>query len=206
MERLSGGQKSLFFQGQNISISRPWVRISMREAWQKYAGADLNDCLTFVTMRTLAAQKGCIVTDGDSWEDLFFKIFLTEIEPRLAKENKPVFLYDYPVQLAALSRVKKDDPRYAERFELYIGGLEVANAYGELIDAEEQRKRFEENQKEQVKRGLRRREIDEDFLQALQSGLPECAGIALGVDRLTMLLLDTPDISQVIPFAAKEIF
>lgn len=203
---LLGGGNELIYQGKKIKFTSPWLKISMREAWQKYGGADLNEYLTYDTMRALAAQKNYTVTKNDSWEDLFFKIFLSEIEPRLMAENQPVFLFDYPIQMAALSRVKKEDPRYAERFELYIGGLEIANAYGELIDAEEQKKRFEEDQKEQVKRGLARREIDEDFLAALRSGLPASAGIALGVDRVIMLLTDSQDIAEVTPFTTKEIY
>jgi len=206
VDHVSGHQSSIIFQGKEINLARPWIRLSMQEAWAKYAGVDLNDYLTYDTMRALVLKKGYTANADDSWEDLFFKIFLTEIELRFADETQPIFLYDFPVSMAAMSRVKKEDPRYAERFELYIGGLEIANAYGELIDSVEQAKRFAADQIEQVKRGLAKREIDEDFLQALQSGLPECAGIALGVDRLIMLLTDSKDIAEVVPFCVKEMF
>ncbi|MCX6779331.1 MAG: EF-P lysine aminoacylase EpmA [Candidatus Magasanikbacteria bacterium] len=203
---ISNQQTVINYQGKEINLISPWIRMSMQEAWAKYAGVDLNNYLTYDTMRTLVLKKGYTVTEDDSWEDLFFKIFLTEIELRFSESHQPVFLYDFPVSMAAMSRIKKEDPRYAERFELYIGGLEIANAYGELTDAVEQEKRFLEDQKEQEKKGLVKREIDEDFLQALKSGVPECAGIALGVDRLIMLLTNSKDIAEVVPFCTKEIF
>ena len=108
---LAGENTSINYQNKEIKIAEPWLRISLREAWQKYAGVDLNEYLTYDTMRSLVEKKNHQVTANDSWEDLFFKIFLTEVEPRLAEEARPVFLYDYPTQMAALSRVKKDDPR-----------------------------------------------------------------------------------------------
>lgn len=203
---LMNNESILTFQGQKINLQTPWLRLSMQEAWLKYAKVDLNDYLAYDTMRELVEKKGYTVNKDDSWDDLFFKIFLTEVEWHLQEEKQPVFLYDFPVSMAALSKVKKEDPRYAERFELYIGGLEIANAYSELIDVQEQRRRFVCDQIGQVKQGRMKREIDEDFLQALQSGLPECAGIALGVDRLIMLLTDSKDISEVAPFTAKESF
>lgn len=203
---LTNQESSLIFQGQKINLQTPWLRLSMREAWLKYAKIDLNDYLIYDTMRALVERKGYTVTEDDSWDDLFFKIFLTEVEWHLQDEKQPIFLYDFPVSMAALSKIKKEDPRYAERFELYIGGLEIANAYSELTDGREQRRRFFLDQTEQVKQGRIKREVDEDFLQALDSGLPECAGIALGVDRLIMLLTDSGDLAEVVPLTAKEIF
>lgn len=208
MEDLFAGETSqeLKYQNQTINLTSPWARLSMREAWQKYAGVGLNDFLTHDTMRSLAKKKGYTVKADDSFDDLFFKIFLSEIEPRFIELNQPVFLYDYPVQLAALSQIKKDDPCYAERFELYLGGLELANACTELIDAAEQEKRFKNDQAKMTNLGKEVLEIDQDFMSALKSGLPKCAGIALGVDRLIMLLTDSKDISEIMPFTTKEIF
>lgn len=196
--------KSIEYQGKSIVINKPWLRLSMQEAWKKYANVDLNNFLTRDTMRTLALSKGYTINEDDSFDDLFFKIFLTEIEPQITAIFQPVFLYDYPVQMAALSRVKASDPRYAERVELYIGGFELANGYSELIDFEEQKQRFLQDQKKCRMWGKPAPEIDTDFMAALESGLPVCAGIALGVDRLVMLLTNAKDIGEVVPFTVKD--
>jgi len=196
----------LNYQGQKINLKSPWERLSMAEAWAKFVGADLNEFLNYDKMRSLALEKGYTAASDDSWDDLFFKIFLSEVEPRILKMERPVFLYDYPAQMAALSRLKKDDPRYAERFELYIGGLELGNGYGELLNAEEQKKRFEENLKLRREFGKKSPLIDEDFLTALREKIPECAGNALGADRLVMLLTDSKDISEVIFLTLKDQF
>jgi lysyl-tRNA synthetase class 2 len=135
---------------------------------------------------------------------VFFKIFLQEIEPNLGKD-RPVFLYDYPAQLASLARTKKDDPRYAERFELYIGGLEIANAFSELTDAGEQKRRLKAEQSLRQTDGKLVYDIDEDFLAA-QGTMPESAGMALGIDRLLMVLLDAPKIEDVLCFPASSLF
>lgn len=194
------------YQGQKIDFFSPWLRLSMRQAWQKYAGVDLNDFLTYDTMLALAKEKKYPVSANDTWDDLFFKIFLSEVEPQITALNQPVFLYDYPVQLAALARVKKDNPRYAERFELYAGGLELANAYSELIDWQEQEKRFQADVKLRQKLGKEVIDYDRDLIAALKSGLPECAGISMGVDRLIMLLTNSKKIEEVMPFTASELF
>ena len=134
---------------------------------------------------------------GDDWEALFFRIFLERIEPVLGR-GAATILYDYPLAMAALSRRSPSDPRLAERFEVYACGLELANAFGELTDAAEQRRRFAADQAK--KRALygETYPIDEDFLAALEHGLPPCAGIALGFDRLVMLATDAEDIEEVL--------
>ncbi|MBI5023178.1 MAG: EF-P lysine aminoacylase GenX [Candidatus Magasanikbacteria bacterium] len=194
------------YQGRKIDISQPWLRLSMREVWQKYADADLNNLITYDTMLALVKEKKYSISVSDTWADLFFKIFLSEVEPKVTALNQPVFLYDYPVPLAALSRVKKDDQRYAERFELYIGGLEIANAYSELIDWQEQEKRFQDDVLLRQKLGKEMIDYDRDLIAALKSGLPECAGISIGVDRLVMLLTNSKNIEEIMPFTASELF
>lgn len=196
----------LAYQGRELDLTPPWLRLSMREAWEKYAGVNLDEYLNKEKMFELVKQKNYIAKTEDSFDDLFFKIFLSEIEPRIAAVNRPVFLYDYPIQMAALSRKKKEDTRYAERVELYIAGLELANGYSELIDWKEQEERFKENQAQRGHLGKKEYNIDNDFISALKAGLPECAGIALGVDRLAMLLLDAESIEGVMPFFAGDLF
>lgn len=197
---------SINYRGQTINLATPWPRLSMIEAWQLYSGVDLNRFLTYNEISWLAEQKGYRVKGDDTYDDIFFKIFLSEIEPKIANGPQPVFLYDYPSQMAALSKIKAADPRYAERFELYCGGMELANAYTELIDTKEQRRRFEEDVKKRKEFGKPDIPIDEELLSALSSGLPPCAGIALGMDRLIMLLTNDSDIEEVIPLSANNLF
>jgi lysyl-tRNA synthetase class 2 len=137
------------------------------------------------------------VAEDDSWEDLFFRVMAEKIEPHLGI-GTPCILYDYPVSMASLSRKKPEDPRFAERFELYVCGLELANAFGELTDPVEQRARFEAEMALKNELYGEAYPIDEEFLQALEFGLPESGGIALGIDRLAMLASGADDIAQVL--------
>jgi len=151
------------------------------------------------TERLAAAASGIGITPhpGDDWETLFFRIFLERIEPSLGLDA-PTILYDYPLSMAALARRRPDDPHLAERFEVYICGLELANGFGELTDAAEQRARFLADQTRKQQLYGQTYPIDEDFLAALEYGLPDCAGIALGLDRLVMLASGAADIEEVL--------
>lgn len=195
----------LFYQGSAIELSAPWERISVKEAWEKYAQLNLDKLLTFENMTEAVKAKKLSIAADDEFDDLFFKIFLTHIEPQFPK-NKPLILYDYPIQLAALARAKENDPRYAERFEFYIGGIEMGNGYSELIDAEIQKKRFEADQEKRRQLGKNVYTIDTDFINALKSGIPPSAGYSVGVDRLVMLLTDAASIDDVIYFPASDLF
>ena len=144
-----------------------------------------------------AERIGIAPHPGDDWESLYFRIFLERIEPHLGIAA-PTILYDYPVALAALSRPKPGDPRLAERFELYVCGLELANAFQELTDPQEQRARFRADQARKQALYGETYPVDEDFLAALEHGLPECAGIALGFDRLVMLATGAEHIEEVL--------
>ncbi|MEM6903749.1 MAG: amino acid--tRNA ligase-related protein, partial [Pseudomonadota bacterium] len=144
----------------------------------------------------VAKQLGYHVANDDRWDDLFFRIFLDRIEPKLGI-GKPTILYDYPVSMAALSRPSADNPRLAERFELYICGLELANAFGELTDAHEQHRRFEADMDLKEQLYGERYPIDDDFIAALRHGMPEAGGIALGIDRLAMVFSGAEHIDQV---------
>ena len=154
-------------QGREIRLGIPWERITVREAFRRYA-----------TMTAAEALR----------TDRFDEILACEVEPHLGM-GSPVFLYEYPAELGALARVKEGDPGIAERFELYCAGLELANAFSELTDAEEQRRRFEEASRDRRLNGSSLYPMPERFLAALPQMSPS-AGIALGVDRLAMLLAD----------------
>ncbi|MDA8231031.1 MAG: EF-P lysine aminoacylase EpmA [Magnetospirillum sp.] len=190
-------------QGRACDPFAPWRRLSVAEAFAQYAGIDVlataPDPLAPET-GLLAAQArriGISVSDGDRWEDVFFKIMLDRIEPHLG-ERVPTILHHYPVSMAALARPSQADPRVAERFELYACGVELANAFDELTDAAEQARRFAADM--DLKEALygERYPIDADFLAALALGMPASAGIALGFDRLVMLLTGAESIDDVL--------
>ena len=172
--------------------NKDWQRISVEEAFKEYADIDLNEDL-----KACAEKIGVRVADADSWEDVFHAVMAEKIEPHLGSPA-PTILYDYPASMAALARKKPGDERYAERFELYVCGVELANAFGELTDAAEQRARFEADMAEKQRLYGESYPIDEDFLAALEHGMPESAGIALGVDRLIILATGAENIEQVL--------
>ena len=137
--------------------------------------------------------------DIDPWLDLLLSY---RIEPHLGRQ-RATFIYDYPASQAALAKIRPGDPPLAERFELYINGIELANGFYELSDATEQRRRFEADNKHRVERGLPEIPIDERFLAALPD-LPPCAGVALGIDRLVMLAAGKTAIDEVIAFSSER--
>ena len=136
-------------------------------------------------------------------KNLFDEIMVQDIEPNLGVE-KPTFIYDYPAERGALARLKKEDPTVAERFELYIGGLELANGFSELADSEEQKKRFQAENKNRQSLGKRIYSMPDKFLAELDD-MPPSAGIALGVDRLVMVFLDSETIDEVVAFTPEEL-
>jgi lysyl-tRNA synthetase class 2 len=192
------------YQRQKVDLTPPWPRLTVRDAFRKYAGVDLDKALTRKSLARAAKNKGYSVSKNDTFDDIFFKIFLSEIESHLGKE-RPVILYDWPAQMAALSRRKRSDPRYAERFEVYIGGLELGNAFSELTDPAEQRERLVKERKLRKKFGKKIYDIDKDFIRALGE-MPPSGGIAMGVDRIVMLFADAKSIDEVLFFPANKIF
>lgn len=176
-------------------------RLTVADAFTQYCGIDLlattPDPLD--PSRALLAEqaqgKGIFVSPNDTWEDIFFRVMMERIEPHLG-DHVPLILCDYPVSMAALSRRSPHDPRVAERFELYACGVELANGFSELTDAAEQRRRFTADMALKQKLYGVTYPIDEDFLTALDLGMPESAGIALGVDRLVMLAAGARSLDQ----------
>jgi len=199
----AGGGSAFGWQGRNADPTKPWQRLSVAEAFERWCGIDLLATApdpaspSLARLAEAARPLGIAPHAGDDWEDLFFRIFLARIEPELG-QGTPTILYDYPISMAALARPKPEDPRLAERFELYVCGLELANAFGELTDAAVQRRRFEADQERKRARYGFSYPIDEDFLAALALGMPPSAGIALGFDRLVMLATGATDIEDVL--------
>jgi lysyl-tRNA synthetase class 2 len=204
-----GGGDVFTWQGVVASASEPFERLSVQEAFLR-EGVDLlatvDDPLAPSPLRLMAECKrlGISTAPDDTWEDLFFRISLERIEPRLGV-GRPTILYDYPISMAALSRPKADAPWLAERFELYVCGLELANAFGELTDPVAQRRRFTADMDKKEKLYGERYPIDEDFIAALEEGLPESSGIALGVDRLVMLCVGASHIEDVLWVPVAEV-
>jgi len=175
-------------------------RLSYRVAFQQYAGLD--PLSASVTELQVAVKQHGIEVIGldeahkDSWLDL---LMTHVVEPALPQDG-PVFIYDYPASQAALARIRQSEPPLAERFELYLGGMELANGFHELTDAQEQRQRFIVDLASRKVMGLSAVPVDERFLAALEAGLPPCAGVALGIDRLVMLAAGVKSITEVLAF------
>jgi elongation factor P--(R)-beta-lysine ligase len=173
---------------------REFERITVADAFGRWVGADV--LATAGNPTALAAQAGVRLRDGEGWEDLFFRLLLERIEPQLG-QSRPTFLTHWPAAQAALARRNPADPRVAERFELYVCGLELANAFVELTDAVEQRARFKDDRaRRHALYGGPDWPMDEDLLRLLPD-MPACAGIALGFDRLAMLAAGADDIDGV---------
>ncbi len=180
--RQISSKNMISYQGSEIDLTPPWRRIPVAEAFEKFA-----------PMTMAAALEN----------DRFDEIMVEAIEPNLA-QPQPIFLYDYPASRGALARLKPQDSRYAERFELYIGGLEICNAFSELTDPVEQRTRFEHEQERRRDSGKRVYPLPDKFLDALKD-MPEAAGNALGMDRLVMLFADTKKIDEVVALTPEEL-
>ena len=195
------GGASLRHAGRSADALAQPDRISLAEAFERFAGIDLLVALDDGAGRrqrlaAAAASVGIRLAADDTWADIFSRVLIERIEPRLG-DGRTTILSDYPADLAALARPKPSDPRLAERFELYACGVELVNAFGELIDPHLQRQRLEAEMNEKERIFGERYPIDEDFLAALAHMPPSC-GAALGFDRLVMLATGAPRIEQVV--------
>jgi len=199
------GTPILRFAGQEVDTTPPWHRVSVREAFQRHAGIQLGsdeDAADLVARARMAGNRS--IADGDSYEDAFFKVFLDSVEPCLGTD-RPVFLTDYPASMAALARVSGDGLRVADRFEIYVAGVELANGFHELNDPAEQRRRLGAEVQQRVAQGDEAYPVDGRFLNALERGMPPSGGVALGVDRLIMLLADEQNIRNVLAFPFPDL-
>ena len=198
----AAGMQALSFRGREADPFAEPERLSVAEAFDRFAGIDLfasvgaDGATDRETLAAAARGAGIRIADDDTWSDLFSRVLVERIEPRLGI-GRPTLLHQYPLAEAALARPTAADPRVAERFELYACGVELANAFGELTDPAEQRRRFAAEMAEKARVYGETYPIDEDFLAAL-AHMPEASGAALGFDRLVMLATGASRIEQVI--------
>lgn len=193
---------SLRFRGRLCDPAAEPERVAVLDAFARLAGIDLGATMSASgepdaeALRTACGMAGIRVAADDTWSDMFSRILVERIEPRLGI-GRPTILHAYPVEEAALARRSPGDPRLAERFELYLCGVEIANGFGELTDPAEQRARFEAAERERERIHGERYPVDEDFLAAL-ARMPEASGVALGLDRLVMLAAGAERVEDVI--------
>jgi len=188
---------------QAISLAPPFARLSLRDAVREEASRRLRRAVSDADLRvrdsaaTLAGELHVEVKPGDGAGKITTTMFESLCESRL---TQPTFVYDFPTEVSPLSKQKPDDPDTVERFELYVNGVEIANAFSELNDPSEQRRRFEAQLKDRAHGDLEAHAMDEDYIRALEYGLPPTGGEGVGIDRLVMLLTNSPSIRDVILF------
>ncbi|AKJ06343.1 lysyl-tRNA synthetase class 2 [Archangium gephyra] len=188
--------------GDGFFRRTPYERLSVRDAVLRETGVDLRACADGPSLKRAAEAAGVRTGDATSFDDVFFHLFLQKVEGKLGWE-RPTYLTEYPASMASLARLKPEDPTVAERTELYARGLELANGFSELTDAVEQRARLVEEQEFRRNAGRAVYPLDERFLDAV-GRMPPSAGIAVGLDRILMLLLGVESISDVLLFPAHE--
>ncbi len=195
----------LYYQNKKYNLQPPFDKITVRDAFNKFARISEKELLSKKLLLLKAKKKGYQVKQNTTWEEIYNQIFLNEIEPKLGQE-KPIFVYDYPISQASLAIVKKENFHYAERFELYLAGFELGNAFSELINGSEQKKRLQNELL--LRRKLKKYfyNLDDDFIDALNTIVCPCAGIAMGIDRICMLLLDQANIEDLLFFPLRELF
>jgi lysyl-tRNA synthetase class 2 len=201
--RSATGSDEVSFDGQTIALRAPFARVALRDAAADAAARKLGDPVSAADLRdhdrakSLASRLGIAIDSGSGPGKVTTAIFETLAEESLVQ---PTFVYDFPTEVSPLSKQRPGDPDTVERFELYIGGMEMANAFSELNDPIEQRKRFDQQLAERARGDQEAHAMDEDYVRALEYGLPPTAGEGVGVDRLVMLLTGSKSIRDVILF------
>ncbi|MBE3583121.1 MAG: lysine--tRNA ligase [Limnochordaceae bacterium] len=190
------GREEIVYQGQEIRLTPPWKRITMREALCEYAGLTAEQVEQPEALRAVAAAKG-IKPRVNDYGHLLAELFEELVEPNLVQ---PTFVTEYPVEISPLAKRSEGDPRFTDRFEPYVNGWEIGNGFSELNDPLEQRRRFEQQLAARVEGDEEAHMMDEDFLRALEYGMPPAGGLGIGIDRLVMLLTDSSSIRDVLLF------
>ncbi|MBI1886428.1 MAG: lysine--tRNA ligase [Chloroflexi bacterium] len=180
-----------------IDFSPPWCRVTLREAIREHSGVDIDSHPDVESMQEAVASLGIPIEEKWGRGKLIDELLASTVEPNLIQ---PTFVTDYPLELSPLAKRKADDPRLVERFELFVAGREVGNAYSELNDPVEQRERFQEQARRRAAGDEEAEVVDEDFLVALEHGMPPCGGLGIGIDRLVMALTGQTSIREVILF------
>ena len=188
------------YQGTPIDLESPWERLSMVDAVKKYQGMDFDNEELSVLIEK-ANKKGLEIKADETWGNVLFKVFDAFVEDHL---DGPVFIYDYPVEVSPLAKRKPSDPRLTERFEVFITGKELGNAFSELNDPIDQRERFAAQMKAKEQGDDEAQPYDEDFVNALEYGMPPTGGFGMGVDRLVMILTDSYSIREVLLFPTMK--
>lgn len=190
------GTTRINFQGKEINFARPWERMSMLEAVKQYSGLDFTR-LEVEEAKKVAKEMGLEVEEADGWGNILNKVFEEKVEPHLIQ---PTFIMDYPIEISPLAKRKEDQPELTYRFELFINGWEIANAFSELNDPIDQKERFLRQLDKRKAGDDEAHMMDEDYITALEYGMPPAGGLGIGIDRLIMLLTDSPSIRDVILF------
>ena len=195
--RQAVGTTVVTYQGDRLDLTPPWPRLTMLEAIKKYSGLDFDKLPTAEDARQAATSLGLEIAPNIERGKIINEVFEATVEPNLIQ---PTFILDYPVAISPLAKRKKDNPELTYRFEAFIAGRELANAFSELNDPLDQRRRFEAQMAERAAGDEEAHMMDEDFLQALEYGMPPAGGMGIGIDRLVMVLTDSPSIRDVILF------
>jgi len=191
------GTTIINFQGKEINLAPPWERVPMLEIVKRYSGLDFNQLNSTDAAKSAAEELGMEIDDSDQWGDILNKVFEEKVEPNLIQ---PTFVMDYPIEISPLAKKKEDQPELTYRFELFINGWEIANAFSELNDPLDQRERFLRQLDKRKAGNDEAHMMDEDYVTALEYGMPPTGGLGIGIDRLVMLLTDSPSIRDVILF------
>jgi lysyl-tRNA synthetase class 2 len=191
------GTTEITYQGQSISLATPWRRLSMIDAIRDMVGVDFSREMSDEEAHRLAKQHGVPVEPNMTFGHIVNSFFEHFVESTLIQ---PTFVYGHPVAISPLAKKNERDPRFTDRFELFIVGREHANAFTELNDPIDQRERFEAQMREREQGNEEAHEMDEDFIRALEYGMPPTGGLGIGIDRLVMLLTDSPSIRDVLLF------
>jgi lysyl-tRNA synthetase class 2 len=191
------GTLQIEYGGEKIDLTGPWPRIPLCQAIYDATKIDVLACEDADSLRLAIREKKLGSGDSPTWATLVDELFSDHVEPTLVQ---PTFITDHPVELSPLAKRSQDDPRLVERFEPYIGAMEIGNAFSELNDPDDQRARMEEQLQRHGEGDEEAHPVDEDFLRALEHGMPPTGGLGMGIDRLVMILADTSNIREVILF------
>jgi lysyl-tRNA synthetase class 2 len=191
------GKEQLTWEERPIDLTRPWKRLTMRDAIAHYGGVPAERLETAESVRAVLEEKGLDIPPGGSYGHLLMGLFEDTVEEHLFD---PVFITDHPTDVSPLAKQRPDDPRFTERFELYLGGMEISNAFSELNDPDIQAERFRQQVAAREQGDVEAHLYDADYVRALEHAMPPAAGNGIGIDRLTMLLTDRQSIRDVILF------